>query len=269
VSPPDAIPALVRALAAFHTNLHPGPRLFPEPPSANVQLFLKERREIVKRLTAKEMRTVWSKLARRRRVQEPYVDKHWDVWNATLQASDCTASRAEKAAALLFTTAVNVFSSPRVVETNDIDRAKWESDKTIVLIPYKETLVWTRAEVEQTAEPLRVAANQCRIAAGSHPRIRKQDEELADALLKAAEYSKTQWEFNVRFDPSIVEKSGNRDEVRTRVVALVTEMLRLYNTPLYVPTAKIASAALKDLNIGWEQVQKWWNHRSMPSGQAT
>jgi hypothetical protein len=250
----DALPGLVKAMAEFHMKLHPGPLGPAELPSPGVLELLRARQKVVKRLTAKEMTAFWLKLARRRRVQERYVDSHWASWNAKLEISDETASLAEKAAALLFTTAVNVFSNPRVVSYQMEDGGP----------EIKETLVRIRAEVEEKARWLRHAADVCSSAelcwrqAGNTQR--------ADAFSLVGEYFKEQWQLNVKFDPSVVEKRGERDEVRTRVVALVTEMQRLYDRPLYEQTAEIASAALKDFNIARPQVQKWWIHRSMPSG---
>src|ERR1700722_19464120 len=105
----DALPALVRAMADFHTKLHPAPRpprLWPgqpepppEQPSQDVLDLLKKRQKIIKRLTTKQMPAFWSELARRRRIQEEYVDKQWALWNATLRASDHAATRGEKAVA--------------------------------------------------------------------------------------------------------------------------------------------------------------------------
>jgi hypothetical protein len=225
----DTLPALVRAMAEFHMKLRPTPGP-PEPPSRGVLELLRERQEVVKRLTASKMEPVWSKMACRS-VQDRYVDAHWALWNATLKTSDDTVSQAEKAAALLLSAAVNVFGC--------------------------HYPVWLRGEIEEKAEPLRVTANQCRIAAVNYPRVRNQDAELADSFLRVAEYFEAQWNINVASSPFVVVDRGERDEVRTRVVALATEMQRLYGTSSYGTTAKIASAALEDDTISLTTVREW------------
>jgi hypothetical protein len=158
----DALPALLKGMAAFVMTPPPGPL------APGVKELFNIRCGIAKRLL--KMNGFWSELARCR-VQDPNVDKHWAIWNAKLQISDGTASRAEKAAALLFNAAVNIFSSPRVVELVDGDGAK-----------FKERLVRKRADVEKSAAPLRVAAEQCRFALGLQPQpsVTKWGAKLAD-----------------------------------------------------------------------------------------
>jgi hypothetical protein len=245
-----SVPALVQAMAEFHAKLHPGPSPG-EQPSKNVQDLLTLRRKIIERLTARNMHDVnmpevWSKLALRPRVREAYVDDNWHRWNATLKASDETALKGEKAAALLFAMTVNVFSSP------------WQ--------------VWIRRDIEESAELLRVLAEQCIIAARqrrmdaeNYPWLRQLAAADADALLRASEHFQKQYYFNVKLDPAVVDKRGPRDHVRTRVVALVTEIKNLYGKPLLDETAALAKAALDDPDIDQDQVHRWWHRRSVPS----
>jgi hypothetical protein len=234
----DALPALVKGMAAF-IMMPP-----PEPLAPGVKELFNIRRGIAKRLL--KMNGFWPELARCR-VQDPNVDKHWALWNAKLQISDETASRAEKAAALLFNAAVKIFSSPRVVTLRDGDGAEFE-----------EILVWKRAEVEAKAEPLRVAAEQCRLALRYQPCVTKWGAKLADALLMTAEYFEKQYELNL-CNPYIVDEYGKRDETRTRVVALAVEMKRFYGIASHGRTAQIAAAALDDTTIGISQARKWWD----------
>jgi hypothetical protein len=243
-----SVPPLVQAMAEFHAKLHPGPSPG-EQPSFHDLLTL--RRKIIKRLTARNLRDVnmhevWSKLALRPRVKEAYVDDNWRRWNATLKASDETALKGEKAAALLFAMTVNVFSG------------RWQ--------------VWIRRDIEERTELLRVVAEQCMVAARqrrmeaeNYPWLRQLAAADADALLRAGDHFEKQFDFNVKFDPAVVDKRGPRDQVRTRVVALVTEMKNLYGKPLLGETAALAKAALNDPDIDQDQVHRWWNRRSVPS----
>jgi hypothetical protein len=232
----DALPPLVKAMATF-VMTRPAGTLAP-----GVEKLFQDRREKAERLL--KMNGFWSKLARRR-VHDSNVDKHWALWNAKLGIPDESASQGEKAAALLFNAAVYIFSTPRVVTLKDGDGAEFE-----------EILVWKRAEVEEKAGSLRIAAEQCRAALRHQPRVTKWGAKLADALLMAAEYFEKQYEFNVR-SPFIVERFGPRDETRTRVVQLATEMQRVYGTSSYGTTAKIASAALADNTIGLTTAREW------------
>jgi hypothetical protein len=228
---PDATPALVTAMAEFNMKLHPGPPGSPESPGPRVLELLKVRTELAKRLIEKpRVQQAWSYL-RRAQVQEPYVLAQWQLMNAVAKIPDDDASSAEKAAALLLHCAVNVFSG--------------------------RFPVWLRGEIEQKAEPLRATASLCRTAAVNYPRARKQDAELADSLLKAAEYFEIQWKMNVRPDPFVVDRTGDRDEHRTRTRALASEMCKLYGRSNYGSLAKIASAALKDDTIGLTRVREW------------
>jgi hypothetical protein len=254
----DALPALVKAMATFVMTRPSGPT----PIERHVDKLFQARRLVAERLL--KMNGFWSEL-RFRRVQQTYVEEQWKSLNTVAKIPDDGASPRDKACALLFHAAVGTFSSPRVVTLHDIDRAKYEADGTIVLIPYDETLVWTRDEIEQKAAPLCIAAEQCmiaaercRIEAKNHPHLREHLA-LADALLSAGNYFEKQFDLNVKLGPSVVVGPGDRDGVRTQVVELATEMQRLYGFPSHGTTAQIAAAALDDTTIGTSQARNWWD----------
>lgn len=218
----DATPALVNAMAVFDMTLPAGT------PGPGVLDLLEIRKGIAHRLTKENMRGVWSYL-KSRPVQEPYVFEQWRLWNAVLKAPDENALPAEKAAALLFHCAVNAFSCERTISI--------------------------RSEIEKAAQPLSVAAEMCR----RYPRIRKTGEELAEAE-RYAEHFEQLWKLNTRVDPFVVDRFGDDDRTRTRVLAFSAEMRKLYGARLYGVTAKIASSAL-DSTIRLTTVREWCKAR--------
>jgi hypothetical protein len=214
-------------------------------PGPGVLDLMEIRNEIRRRLTKKEMYVVWSRLKRRDSVQEEYVLAQWCLMKTATKIPDEGATSADKALAMLFHHTVNIFSL--------------------------SAHAWIRGEIEQTAEPLRFAADRCRTVAEElrataqrHPHAGKWHAEHADAFSMVGDYFAEQWNLNAGPSPFIVDKYGDDPQTRTRVVALAAEMKRLYGTPLYAPTADIASAALGDTGIDGsppvdvKKVRNWW-----------
>jgi hypothetical protein len=249
----DGAPALVKAVANYIMTPPPGA------PGPGVLELLRIRSDLARRLAGPQMQRTWSYL-KRCQVREPYVLAQWRLMNAVAKIPDESATSADKASALLFHFAVNVFSS--------------------------RPPVFRRADVEKKAEWLRLAADRCRdVAEGHraiaqrHPHAGKWYAQRAEAFSMVGDYFEEQWNLNVGAHPSILDRPAAKvrkpgrghkvrrdDGTRVQVVALTEASGRLYRDTNRGMVANIAAVALRNESIDLPTVTKW--HQAYRRGPA-